>query len=328
MRAIKNFNNRLSCLKAIIYIILGVMLLTIGETDVFGQSGTYEVQVKDRLKISFWEYPELNSTVEVDREGRIDLPIVGKITAAGLAINVLREKIISQMSQYNKLVTQISIEVVEFGSNTVYVTGQVRNPGKYSFEEIPNLWEILLEAGGPLESANLDNLAIVRAKEDGKIYTVDLAEALRNAKISELPEIYAGDTIQISGTTTTGGIASPLIKQDFIYIFGAIARQGAHRLEPGNNLLEVIGRAGGYSGNANLKEVKHISVTHGNASIAVINLNDYLNKTTPVPMPIGPGDTIIIPRKSWLGGYLGRAAVTTTVSVVLTSTIFLLIRSR
>lgn len=315
-------------MKVIVFIIIGIMLFAAGQTDVFGQSGTYEVQVKDRLKISFWEYPELNSTVEVDREGRIDLPIVGKLTAAGLTINVLREKIISQMSQYNKLVTQLSIEVLEYGSNTVYVTGQVRNPGKYSFEVIPNLWEILLEAGGPLETANLDQIAIIRAKEDGKIYSVNLAEALRNAKISELPTIYAGDTIQISGNTATGGIASPLVKQDFIYIFGAIARQGAHKLEPGANLLEVIGRAGGYSKNANLSKVKHISVSHGNTSIAIINLHDYFDKTTPVPMPIGPGDTIIIPEKSWIGGYIGKALITTSITAVLTSTIFLLIRHR
>lgn len=291
------------------------------------QGGSYVIQVKDRLKISFWEYPELNSQVEVNRDGKIDLPIIGSVTAAGLTINALREKIISQMSLYNKVITQLSIEVSEYGSNVVYVTGQVNKPGKYSFEEIPNLWEILLEAGGPLETANLDQVVIVRKKEGGKIETVNLTDALRNANLDKLPEVYPGDTIQVPGTSSTGTPTSSLIKQDVVYVFGAVARPGPLRLQTNSTILDVIGQAGGPSRNANLDKVKHISVSHGTTSVVEINLNKYFEKTIPVPMPVGPGDTIIVPSKSALSSTLVRTVLTTTLTALATSAIFIGIRS-
>lgn len=299
-----------------------VMLLHSGFlTEGLCQSGTYEIQVKDRLEISFWESAELNSTVKVDKDGGIELPIIGRITAAGLTLNVLREKIISQMRLYNKLVTQLSIVVKEYGGNIVFVTGQVRNPGKFSFEEIPNLWDILLEAGGPLEDATLNQVAIVRNKEQGKIYTVDLLEALRDAKLDELPKIYPGDTIQISGTTS-----SPLVKRDEIYIFGAVASPGAHRFESESDILEVIGQAGGPTRNANLKKVKHVSVSKGTTSIAIIDLDKYMEKTIPAPMPVGAGDVIVIPDKSALLSGLAGRILTVAVTAVTTALIFKALR--
>lgn len=307
--------------KMLTFCILTVLVFSQFVSEGFCQSGSYEVEVRDQLQLSFWDYPELNSTVRVDRDGRIELPIIGRITAAGLSLNVLREKIISQMSLYNKLVTQLSLAVLEYGGNVVFVTGQVRKPGKYSFEEIPNLWEILLEAGGPLESATLDNVIIVRTQEQGKIYTIDLLEALREAKLDELPEIYAGDTIQIPGTA-----ASPLVRRELIYIFGAVASPGSHRFDPNANILEVIGRAGGPTRNANLKKVKHVSVSYGTTSVAIIDLDSYMSRTIPHPMPVGAGDVIVIPSKSSLLVSTVRRVLSITVGVVVSTVLFRLIR--
>jgi len=303
-------------------------ILSIAPTNIHAQSGTYVVQVQDVLSIAFWEYPELNAKVRVERDGGIDLPLVGKLTAAGLSINVLRQKIISQMSLYNRIVTQLNIDVLEYGSNIVYVTGQVRNPGRFSFEVIPNLWEILLRAGGPLESASLSQIFVVRAEEGGKVYTIDLAEALQNASLDQLMAIRPGDTIQVQTIAEPGQLqaSSPLAKAKLIYIFGAVGRQGAHRYQAGANLMEVIGNAGGPARNANLKKVKHISVANGTSSIAVVNLEKYMDITVPQPMPIGPGDFIIIPTKSSLGNRLLNIVITTTVTSVLGTILFVTLR--
>lgn len=323
---VKNPSLRLTR-KLSLFICIGVSLCFFNQ-DAFGQSANYVVQVKDVLKFQFWEYPELNSQTRVDSDGSINLPIIGRITAAGLSIKVLREKIISQMALYNKVVTQLSIEVLEYGANIVHVTGHVRNPGKYSWEEIPNLWQILLAAGGPLETAALDEILVIRSEEGGRIYKVDLSEALQSSGLEEILEIKAGDTIQVP---SQGGAErpsqSPLARQEFIYIFGAIARAGAHQYDPEtSNLVEVLGRAGGPRNDANLKEVKHISVANGAPSVAIINLEDYFNKTTPLPMPIGPGDTIIIPRKSALATRAINIIFTTTLTSILSFTLFSLLR--
>ncbi len=307
--------------------ILIVFLLAMVGNSALAQSGSYVIQTKDQLRISFWEYPELNWKAKVDRAGAIDLPIIGTITAEGLTIDLLRKKIISQMSLYNKVVTQLSVDVVEYGGNLVYVTGQIRTPGKYSFEEIPNLWEILLEAGGPLENAALDNVLIVRSLEGGKTYTADITEALRDASLSQLPEIKAGDAIQIPAARGAGAAASPLIKQEVIYIFGAIARQGAHKYVRDANLLEVIGQAGGPTKSANLKKVRHLSVSHGTTTVVEVDLDSYLKESFPVPMPVGPGDTIIIPQKSPYGQLIIRQVITIAVGVAVSYWTIKLIRN-
>ena len=286
-------------------------------TDALCQSGTYQVQAEDNLKISFWGDAELNSVARVDKDGGIELPLIGRITAAGLTLNVLREKIISQMALYNKLVNQVSISVIEYGGNVVFVNGQVTNPGKYSFEEIPNLWDIILEAGGPLENATLDQVVIVRHQEQGKMYTVNLLDALQEAKLDELPKVYPRDTIQISGTAP-----SPLVKRDEIYIFGAISIPGAHTFESESNILEVIGKAGGYTQKADLKKVKHVSVSNGTTTVAIINLDEYMDKTIPTPMLIGAGDFIIIPNKPSFFSKIGTTILTVTVTAVTTTLVF------
>ena len=313
------------CIKRELILIFSVFLvlyLGLLSKVVQGQSGSYKIQVKDRLQISFWDAPELNSQGKVSKDGGIDLPIIGRITAAGLTINQLREKMIEQMTLYNKVITQLSVVVLEYGSNLVYVTGQVRTPGKYSFEEIPNLWDILLEAGGPLETAMPDEVIIIRSKEDGKMYTIDLAGALRRGRLSELPKIYPGDTIHVPGTTDTGTGTSPLMKKEEVYVFGAVAAPGVYKFELNSNLIELLARAGGPTPDAKLNKVKHISVSHGTITVVEVNLEKYINTSIPVPMPVGAGDTIVIPRR---GPPLVGTLIMTLITTTLTSIIFVLI---
>ena len=144
-------------------------------TCVEAQKTSYKIHANDLLEISFWESPDLDRKMRVNSEGIISLAVIGNVNAEGLTVDELNQEIIRQMGMYNKLINQVSIKVLEFGQNEVHVTGQVTTPGKYSFEEMPNLWDIILEAGGPLEAAKLDEVVIVREQEDGKIITANIA---------------------------------------------------------------------------------------------------------------------------------------------------------
>ncbi len=316
---LKNIAHKNQSVQINFWLIL-VTLLGLTNFEILAQSSSYPIQTEDRLQISFWENPELNTQVTVGKDGGIEIPIIGRLTTAGLTIIQLRGKIISQMALYNKLVTQLSIVVLDYGHNRVYLTGQVATPGKYSFEEIPNLWNIILEAGGPLETALLDEVVIVRNAEDGKMITTDLANALRRGKLSELPKILPGDTIHVPGTTETGTAPSPLVKKDEIYILGAVGAPGAHKFESNLNLLEVISKAGGPTADANLKKIKHVSVSHGMTSVIEVNIERYINSSIPIPMPIGAGDTIFIPRRRGISP-LVSAVITGLITTTITTTI-------
>lgn len=289
----------------------------------FAQSGSYKIQPEDHLKLSFWESPELNSQVTVGKDGEIDLPIIGRIKASELTIDQLRDQIISQMGLYNKLINHLTVDVTEYGRNNVFVTGQVAKSGKYSFEEIPNIWDIILEAGGPLENARLDQINIIRGGEEGKILVVDLNAALQTGRLNELPPIYPGDTIHLPGNTTPfEPISSALRNKDEIYVFGAVIQPGPLNFNSELNILDAIGRAGGPAENANLKNISYIAVFKNSTKVYQINLNLYLHKSLSTSIPnVTPGSAIYIPAKKNMSPFI-ITALTTAITAAVTALIF------
>jgi protein involved in polysaccharide export with SLBB domain len=304
----------------------GVLAMLMLSICVFAQSSSYHINVGDRLNIAFWEYPEMNTITTVSRDGDIELPIVGRIKAEGQTIGELRNAIISRLAIYNKLVNQLSITVTEYGRNVVYVTGQVMTPGKYSFEEIPNLWQILLEAGGPRETATLDNVTIVRGDGKGQVITVNLAKAIQSGSLAELPEIRPGDTINVGGTLPTGEASpSPLTENKEIFVVGAVQTPGPQRFEEDLNLMEALGRAGGPTVDADLKKTTYIVVDDGNTRVIEINLDDYLKNKVVRPVPVlRPGSTIYIPEKK--PSQLLTAVLTSIITAGIATTAILVTR--
>jgi len=305
---------------------VSMSLLVLLTTGALSQGSSYQVKSGDQLQISFWENPELNTTVTVGKDGGIEVPIIGRIAASGLSIDQLREKIISQMALYNKLITQLSVVVLDYGSNSVFVTGQVRTPGRYSFEEIPNLWDIILHAGGHLETALLDEVTIVRKQDNGQVFKVNISKALREGKLNTLPEIYPGDTIHVPGTTMTGNVPSPLAQKSEIYIMGAVGVPGAHKFESGLNLVEAIGRAGGPNAEADLENVQFIARGEGAISkVQEFNLEGYFHQSQRHPVQVKAGDTIYVPWRKQMSP-IARAAIQTLITSSITTAIVLLIR--
>jgi len=270
----------------------------------------YNIGPEDVLAITFWQQPQLNTNVRVSHNGTIILPVIGTITAASLTPTELATKIVDRISQFNRNISQASVVVVQYGSKKVYVTGHVLNQGKYAFEVIPDLWKIILEAGGPAETAMLTQVKIIRSGVDaGKIITVDLTEFLGDGDISKLPPIYAGDTIKIpgisipttdTGTQSPGGVTETQIEEDIIYIYGQVVRPGGYRFTRNMDLLEAIIIAGGPSSAAKLNEVKVITRGNPYSSVATVDLEQYAKTGNPAPFLLNPGDTIFIPTQKAL----------------------------
>jgi protein involved in polysaccharide export with SLBB domain len=289
------------------------------------QKMSYKINVEDLLEISFWESPDMDQQVRVGSEGNITLPVIGAIKAEGLTTGELSQAIIREMGMYNKLINQIRIKVLEYGQNRVHVTGQVTSPGKYSFEEIPNLWDIILEAGGPLEEAQLDEVVIVRNREDGKIITANVTFALKRGEVTSLPQIYPGDAIHIPGTSSPFG-AQPSTGTDIssrneFYIVGAIGNPGVQQYESNLNILDAIGRAGGPTAEANINEIKYVGVHQQGTRVWNIDLEFYINTSISNSLPtITPGSTIYIPPKPQMSP-IWQAIIVTTVSTALTTVV-------
>jgi len=262
-------------------------------------SQEYRIGPEDLLSVSFWQQPDLNSMVKVRQDGKISLPVIGEVIATGLTTAELSKKIVENISFYNKNISQATVVILEYNSQKVFVQGQVSRPGKYSFEFIPNLWEVIREAGGPTEAADLSAVKIIRGGEEaGKTLRVNLAEMLAKGDLSNLPKLKIGDTIEILRSILSfgvEGIAPSFTGRNIYYIYGQIQRPGVFPLEEEIDLLDAIVLAGGPTPNADLKKVKILFKGSTYSSVVMVNLEDYSSTGRPSRMLIRPEDTIIIP---------------------------------
>ncbi|MBN1559396.1 polysaccharide biosynthesis/export family protein [candidate division KSB1 bacterium] len=301
------------------FFLAAVSLLFTAVNSQSAADNQYIIGPGDLLNISFWQKPEFNVETRVSASGAIEIPLIGTLIVEGLTTNQLRDTIEGRISLLDSKVTQVSVKVTEFGSKVVYVTGGVITPGKYNFEAIPNIWQIILEAGGPTTTAQLDNVAVVHSGKDtkGQIIYVNIAEALESGDISALPEIYPGDTINIpsnEGAGQASSISSPLQQRSVVYVWGAVMSPGTLNVQKDMDLLEAIIMAGGPSERADLKKVHLYFRGVQQAQVAIIDMDKYSNRSYPLPLKIHSGDAIYIPQK--------ESALLSTLSTLLSTLLY------
>lgn len=286
-------------------ILFTVMFSTIA-TSLPGQQ--YVLQVGDRLEITFWQEPDLNTNPVVAQNGTVEIPIAGHIQAVGLTASELSQRIIDEISRYRIKITQASVVINEYQGNKIYVTGQVGTPGTYSFEVIPNLWRVLQEAGGLSETANLEKISVIRESEgSGDILQVDLTRYFERGDVSQLPELQGGDTIHVPTRPSINSpvdVSSPFAQKNEIYIAGEVVSPGRYNLERDIDLWDAIILAGGPTPSANLSDVKILNRREGENGMMKINLKEYLDRSEPEPPILVPGDKIFIPRRSSTGTFI------------------------
>lgn len=291
----------------------------------------YVIGAEDELEISFWQDPQLNTSVRVGQDGRIVIPVVGSMTAAGMKPSQLGRSIVDKISIFNKNITQASVVVVRYGSNKIYLTGQIREPGKKTFEIIPNLWDAILEAGGPTEQADLNNVTIIRGSiEKGKKISIDLPKYLNSGELSKLPPVYKGDTIFVPSRPSGGPAmqtASPLSSQNVVYIYGAVRTPGNFMITEGTSLFQALGLAGGTLESAELRKVRIISGNGDTPVVTVVDLDDNEKIASSKPIFLNPNDTVIVPARDGAAGnsfwsQFLMQVVTTSVSVTLTIVLY------
>ncbi len=277
----------------------------------------YVIGSGDLLEILFWQDNTLDANVRVTVDGKISLDIIGEVKAAGLTTTELEREIIRQMSRYNKAISQTVVRVTQYNSQYVFVSGQIRTPGKYTFEVIPDLWTVINEAGGVSDLGDLSRVQVIRGDEAaGEIEVVNVRALVTTGRLSELPKLRTGNTIEIP--RTAAGLPASTLSQsqtmrNLFYVIGEVNTPGAINLENNIDILDAIALAGGPTPDANLKRGKIISKDGIRTLVKVINLNKYTNEAVPERVFIRPEDVIFLPRRT--PGFLGLG-VTEWVAIV------------
>jgi len=135
------------------------------------------LSVGDTIRISFPGAPEYNQSQKIRADGKISLPTVGNITAAGRSVSSLQS---SLTGMYEEHLNDPSVVIVlEMPAAAVYVSGQVNTPGKVPLDRSMTALEAIMEAGGFSPLANPNTVYIIRNEGDTqKRYPLNLKETL------------------------------------------------------------------------------------------------------------------------------------------------------
>jgi polysaccharide export outer membrane protein len=158
-------------------------------------SDTYVIGPEDMLDIFVWKETELSRRVPVRMDGKISIPLVGEMQAAGLTPLKLKAELIDKLKAYVE-VPNVTVTVMEVNSFKVFVSGQVAKPGVYPLRSETTILQIIPLAGGFTEWANQRKILLVR-KEQGKDmrFTINYKKILSGDDLSQNLVLKPGDTI-------------------------------------------------------------------------------------------------------------------------------------
>jgi polysaccharide export outer membrane protein len=296
-----------------------------------GAPGTanYRIGVGDVLNIEVVGRRDLSAQYTVAQDGVLFMPLTGGVPAEGKTAVELSAELARRLSLYDRDITQVNVSIAEFRSRKIFVLGAVLHPGKFSFAQLPNIWDAIGEAGGPTEDANLSAVEVVPSDQtDGHAsQVVDVAAAVREGRVQNLDHLKPGDTVRVPralpGSLPGSGLTSPSSNQ--VFLFGAINRQGPLPVDREMDLMSAIAQSGGPAPDANLSAVQIVRRSGPRTVHMKVNLNDYIDKAMiSGNPPLMAGDTVFLPRQ----GTRGFFAVLRTLAPVLglASTVILIFR--
>lgn len=121
----------------------------------------YKIGPEDVLDIAVWNNTAISRAVPVRPDGKISIPLVNDVQAAGLTPMQLREALAKRLAEYVPT-PEVSVIVREVRSFNISVIGEVRNPGRYEFRSWATVLDVLARAGSFSEFASRSRIVVLR----------------------------------------------------------------------------------------------------------------------------------------------------------------------
>jgi len=156
---------------------------------------SYVIGPDDVLSVLYWRDKETSADAVVRPDGKITLPLINDIQAAGLTPDQLRASIQKASEQFFQD-PNVSIVVKQVNSRKVYITGQVAKPGPYSLTSRTTVLQLLAQAGGLADFAKKDKVVVMRT-ESGQTqrYLFNYKDVIEGKRLEQNIELRPGDTV-------------------------------------------------------------------------------------------------------------------------------------
>ncbi len=157
---------------------------------------SYVIGPQDVLDISVWKEPDFTRVAPVRPDGKISLPLINDVQAAGLTPVQLAASLAMMLRKYLTQ-PQVTVIVMQINSRRVYVLGEVNHPGPIPLLPGLTVLQALASAGGFNQFANQKKIYVLR-KEGGKDarYPFNYKNAIRGDMKQNIL-LQAGDTIVV-----------------------------------------------------------------------------------------------------------------------------------
>jgi polysaccharide export outer membrane protein len=163
----------------------------------------YLIGPGDQLNIVVWRNPELSAVVPVRPDGRVAVPLIEDLVAAGKNPSELSREIESRLKRFiqDPTVTVIVAGMVGSSSEQVRVVGQASKPTALPFRQNMTVLDVMIAVGGLTDYAAGNRAVLVRNAEGGKQYALRLNDLIRKGDISANVEMLPGDIVIIPEST-------------------------------------------------------------------------------------------------------------------------------
>jgi polysaccharide export outer membrane protein len=157
-------------------------------------SGDYVLRAGDKIRVDVYKEQQSSlDSVQVRPDGRITVPLIGDIDAAGRRPTELRDGIATALKQYLNAPI-VTVIVLETTAPTVFVVGEVNHPGAVTLQASMTVLQVIAVAGGLKDFADARNIRIIRRGVAATI-PFNYRDALKG--LGSNPRLQAGDTIAV-----------------------------------------------------------------------------------------------------------------------------------
>jgi polysaccharide biosynthesis/export protein len=149
----------------------------------------------DVLAINVWKEPDISRSIPVRSDGKISLPLVGEVQAAGLTPLKLEKDIAGKLKNYISE-PEVTVMVQQVNSQKFNILGQVVKPGSYVIANSPTVLDALALAGGFRDFAKQKSIYVLRKSPTGESrIAFNYKEVSQGKNMSQNIKLQPGDTI-------------------------------------------------------------------------------------------------------------------------------------
>jgi polysaccharide export outer membrane protein len=157
----------------------------------------YLIQPNDILEIFIYKEPELTRKVLVRPDGRISIPLVQDLQAAGMNPSALKDQIETRLKDFLKS-PSVTVIVEGIRSYQVFVVGKVQKPGGILVEKPITVLQALAIAGGFQDYAKNDQITVIRgAGKDSVVFRFDYKEVTIGRRPDQNIYLKSGDVVVV-----------------------------------------------------------------------------------------------------------------------------------